>query len=146
MTYRDPNRLNYDPNFAHSMAKKTVRVTLGAWDYRRVIDVEISGNTFGLDVIEAACRAIWEDLPTLTDPFTDEDSGVARLVMTRPAEGGEGDPDTLTIDDEDERGDEWIADMVVAAEVIAIVPEDRKRTVPKCPIPDEDESEEEQRQ
>jgi hypothetical protein len=120
--YRDPSRTNFDPNLGRGFAKKTVRVTLGAWDYRRVIDVEMCGNTFGLDVIESSCRAVWEDLPTLLDPFTGEDSGVARLTMTRPAEDGDGE-DTLTIDDDDERGDEWIADMVVSAEIVSIVRE-----------------------
>lgn len=140
--YRDPHRLNYDPNFAHSMAKKTVRVTLGSWDYRKVIDVTIGGNTIGLSVIESACRSIWEDLPVVGSDVFPEEGGIAQLVMTRPSEDGSGE-DTLIIDDEDERGEDWIADMVLAAEIVSIVPEERPRkgkwVAPV--IHDEDESE-----
>ncbi|EKF2990675.1 DUF5406 family protein, partial [Escherichia coli] len=48
--------MNYDPNMTlcRRMARQTVRLTLGQWEYRETFEVDVVGNLTGLDVITCA--------------------------------------------------------------------------------------------
>nr|MCD4237043.1 DUF5406 domain-containing protein [Escherichia coli] len=51
-----PQIMNYDPNLTSCgrMAKQTVRLTFGLWEYRETFEVTVGGNLTGLDVISCA--------------------------------------------------------------------------------------------
>jgi hypothetical protein len=116
--------MNYDPNMTNSgrMAKQTVRLTFGMWEYRKTMEVEVGGNCTGLAVIECAVSIAYGqleqrglygskqtmaviDMPSLKDPDDELECD----------EGSEG-YDRL-------RGEDWLKDMLISAEIIAIRPE-----------------------
>ncbi len=112
ITKAAPAVMNYDPNFTlcGRMAKQTVRLTFGQWQYRGTFDVTVMGNISGLSVIESAIERLYESLPYDKDPFG---NGVYARIML-----GE-----LINDDEDQREEEWLSDMLISAEIIKIEPE-----------------------
>lgn len=67
------NYFNYDPNLATSTrpAQHTVRVTLGAWDYRKVFDVELvfKSGRLGYNVLKAA---IWGAIYMAEEEFIEQ--------------------------------------------------------------------------
>lgn len=94
---------NYDPamvSYPRRAAQK-VRVTLGAWDYRKTVDVVIGGNCMGIPVLEAAADQVKTLFPT-------------GVVLER--ENG----DTLQV--ELDMGPDFMDDLIIGVEVIAIVP------------------------
>lgn len=101
--------MNYDPNMVHCgrITKQTVRLTFGQWKARCVKEVVVGGNCTGLTVIETAIESLYDKLPDKT------------LVM-------EDLDDTLECSDDEDRGEEWLKDMLVAAEIISIEPYERK--------------------
>ena len=104
--------MNYDPNMTSSgrMAKQTVRLTFGCWDYRKTVETVVGGNCTGFNVIDTAVGRVYEELP--------EERGAVYIVLER------GD-DTLYCDADEERGEEWLRDMLIAAEIVAIEPDGR---------------------
>jgi hypothetical protein len=115
--------VNYDPNLTNSwrMAIQTVRLTFAMWEYRKTMEVEVGGNCTGLAVIDCAVGIAYEqleqrglygsqetmafmDMPSLTDPDD----------VLECDEGSEG-WDRL-------RGEDWLKDMLISAEIIAIRP------------------------
>ncbi|MER0046549.1 DUF5406 family protein [Pectobacterium odoriferum] len=103
--------MNYDPNLVlcGRTAKQIVRLTFGQWEYRGVFDVAVMGNISGLDVIRVAVENLYESLPCGVIPFDDIKYAIIEL--------GE-----LTSNDEDLRGEEWLFDMLIGAEIISIEP------------------------
>lgn len=101
--------MNYDPNMVSSgrKAKQVVRLTFGAWEYRVSIDKTIAGNTLGLAVIESTVDFIYNGL------FSKKE-GYATLYMLNQS------GDELSISDDDGRGEEWLKDLLISAEIVSI--------------------------
>ena len=101
--------MNYDPNMTMcgNIAKQTVRLTFGQWQYRGTMDVEIGGNCMGFSVIDSAAYAAFEKCWS-------EDDEIARIVLT------DADGNTLSCTDYEDRCEDWLKDMLLAAEIISI--------------------------
>lgn len=111
-----PEIMNYDPNMTlcGRMAKQTVRLTFGQWQYRGSFDVVVRGNITGLDAIRSAVENLYEDLPSVP-LFNDETGENDEMAMIHFGK--------LVCTDEDLRGDGWLGDMLISAEIISIEPE-----------------------
>jgi hypothetical protein len=108
-----PSRMDYDPNLTLSgnMAKQTVRLIFGRWHYRAERIVQVGGNCTGLSVITSAVRQAFDALD-----FTEyEGREYARITMLSADETAE-----LTCEDEDYDCDDWLAEMLISAEIIEI--------------------------
>lgn len=111
--------MNYDPNLTNCgrMADQQVKLTFAIWEYRKEMIVPVGGNTTGLSVIRAAISFAFDKLPT--EKFGDQD--VAYIELLR-----QSDEATMRCDDEDDNGEDWLADMCIAAEIISIAPQVEK--------------------
>lgn len=107
--------MNYDPNLTlcGRMAKQTVRLTFGLWEYRETLEVTVGGNLTGLDVISCAIESLYETLPY--EEVRNERTGGTDIMATINI--GE-----LTCQDEDLSGELWLAGMLISAEIISIEP------------------------
>lgn len=115
--------MNYDPNLTTCgrMATQTVRLTFGMWEYRKTMEVEVGGNCTGLTVIDCAVGIAYEQLEQLGMLGTSETTAV--IIMESLADPEE----TLECSEcndasERLRGEDWLKDMLVSAEIIAIRP------------------------
>ncbi|WYW00851.1 hypothetical protein Aura_00172 [Pseudomonas phage vB_PpuM-Aura] len=80
---------------------QTVILTFASGLLRAEMQVKIGGNCTGWDVIDAAVNTVFDKLETHNDcPF---------IMM--------GD---VRIEDEEERGEEWLKSLLIGAEIIAI--------------------------
>lgn len=106
--------MNYDPNLVlcGRMANQTVRLTFGLWGYRAEKETVVGGNGLGLEVIETAVEAVYDSLP-------EDVSGSKEIVLKNDA-GKE-----LQECDGEDVGSDWMKDMLVKAEIVAIE-EDKK--------------------
>ena len=100
--------MNYDPNMTNSgrMAKQTVNLVFQQWDYTAEIEQVVGGNCTGLSVIDCAVCNAYECL--------DADRNTPFILMTNP--GGE----VLHCGDDEDRGEDWLKDMLVRAEIVSI--------------------------
>lgn len=100
--------MNYDPNLTNSgrMARQTVKLTFGKWMYRAEHSVLVGGNCTGLTVIESAVSAL---LQTLYG-----ERKFATIILTN--ESGV----QLVCADEELDHEDWLKDMLIGAEIIAI--------------------------
>ncbi|EER0905635.1 DUF5406 domain-containing protein [Escherichia coli] len=107
--------MNYDPNLTSCgrMAKQTVRLTFGLWEYRETFEVTVGGNLTGLDVINCAIESLYATLPY--EEVLDERTGKTDIMATINI--GE-----LICQDEDLSGELWLAGMLISAEIISIEP------------------------
>ncbi|ENH5344435.1 DUF5406 family protein [Escherichia coli] len=107
--------MNYDPNMTlcGRMAKQTVRLTFGLWEYRETFEVTVGGNLTGLDVINCAIESLYVTLPY--EEVLDERTGETDIMATINI--GE-----LICQDEDLSGELWLAGMLISAEIISIEP------------------------
>ena len=107
--------MNYDPNLTlcGRMAKQTVRLTFGLWEYRETFEVTVGGNLTGLDVISCAIESLYATLPY--EEVEDERTGGTDIMATINIGG-------LTCQDEDLSGELWLAGMLISAEIIRIEP------------------------
>lgn len=97
--------MNYDPNLAGCrIARQTVRLTFGTWDYRAEKEVVVYGNVLGLSVIDTAVLGAYESLRV---------GKHGKEIRLKNDAGKE----LLCCDDEDE---DWLKKMVVKAEIVAI--------------------------
>ena len=103
---------NFDPNLNLSgcMTTKTIKLIFGAWDYRSEITVETRGNAFGLDTIRQAVEDAFDTLSPGADGHYEP-----YLIMTR------SNGEELECGDEEERCEEWLADMLISAAIIDMV-------------------------
>lgn len=103
--------MNYDPNLVlcGRMALQRVRLVFGQWQYRAEMTIEVGGNCTGLDVIDAAVSNAFDQLL--------EDDGQARISMFKA-------DDELICDDDEDRGEDWLKGMLIAAEILSLVPEE----------------------
>ncbi|MBA1147397.1 DUF5406 family protein [Ectothiorhodospiraceae bacterium WFHF3C12] len=110
--------MDYDPNLTTSgfMATQRVRLTFGMWQYRHTVEVDVGGNCTGLTVIDSAVEAAYDDLPYIESI---DAARVAKIVLT------DQEGDSLSVEDDDLKADDWLKDMLVAAEIVSITPEDR---------------------
>jgi hypothetical protein len=110
--------MNYDPNLTSSgrMAAQKVRLTFGEWDYRKIVEVTVHGNTRGLSVIDCAIDIVFDELPEKT--FDGK-------TITMKNEQGEELHCGLNYADCDD-DDDWLRDMLISAEIIDIQPENSK--------------------
>ncbi|ECA5828482.1 hypothetical protein EL832_23250 [Salmonella enterica subsp. enterica serovar Hvittingfoss] len=107
---------DFDPNMVACgrAVKQTVRLTFGFWRYRGTFEVEVRGNITGLDAIRYAVELLYESLPSVV--VTDDDLECDMKMATIELDG-------ITCDDDDLRGEEWLADMLVSAEIIRYEPD-----------------------
>lgn len=107
--------MNYDPNLTCSgrMAKQKVKLTFAKWEYSVTMETEVGGNCTGLSVIECAVGRIYEELPLVKYGRHEIPS------ITLFKENG----DTLTCDDDEDKGDDYLKDMLIAAEITGIQPD-----------------------
>ena len=112
--------MNYDPNlvFCGRMATQTVRLTFGQWEYRMTMDVNVGGNCRGLSVIEAAVERAYDELPDA--PHASE----AKIIILTNADG-----ERLDCEEDDE---DWLQNMLIAAEIIDIRPAKHKKEGELC--------------
>jgi hypothetical protein len=106
--------MNYDPNLTNSgrMAIQVVRLTFGMWESRKTVDTTVGGNCNGLQIIDNAVGRIYDELPDRFDcPY---------IILDSP------NGDTLECSDDEEKGEDWLKDMLIAAEIISIEPKPRK--------------------
>lgn len=106
-----------DPNVG--FATRVVRVTLGTWDHRAVLEARVGGNCRGLDVFGTAVEDLFDNRLEKGPEFTDDETGKTlcprRLTLTDPKGG------TLLMDEivnEDE-----LKDLVVAVELVGVEPD-----------------------
>ncbi|HGC0416133.1 TPA: DUF5406 family protein [Escherichia coli] len=106
-----PQIMNYDPNLTSCgrMAKQTVRLTFGLWEYRETFEVTVGGNLTGLDVISCAIESLYATLPY--EEVEDERDIIATINI-----GG------VKCKDENLIGELWLAGMLISAEIISIEP------------------------
>ena len=100
--------MNYDPNMTNSgrMAKQTVKMTFQQWGYTADMIEIVGGNCSGMDVIDCAVENAYESLQ--------EDRGCPYIILT-DAEGN-----TLQCEDDEDKGEYWLKEMLVKAEITAI--------------------------
>lgn len=114
--------MNYDPNLTCSgnMASQQVRLTFGLWNYRATVEVSVGGNCTGLEVINCAVSNAYNTLTQRGIYGSDETYAV--IVMVDPSAPGS----TLECGENDLcgqlRGEYWLRDMLIGAEITSIVP------------------------
>lgn len=121
--------MNYDPNMTlcGRMAKQKVRLTFGTWDYRAVMEVEVGGNCTGLDVIETAVGVAFDQLEQRPIYGSKETYAVINMPKI-------GDPEEVMECDEEMdyrdrlRGEDWLKDMLISAEIFDIQPDGELRS------------------
>jgi len=113
----DKGPMDYDPNLTlcGRMATQRVRLTFGSWQYRHSMEVNVGGNCTGLTVIKAAVEQAYVELP-----YTMRlgEGLVAKMTLT------DQEGDSLLCEDDELRGENWLTDMLVAAEIISIQPKE----------------------
>jgi len=113
--------MDYDPNMTlcGRMAKQTVRLTFAMWKHRATVEVEVGGNCTGLTVIDCAVGMAYDQLeqkPFLNDQCK-RDSCAVILMPSMESDS------VLECTDEELKGDDWLKDMLVSAEILAIRPD-----------------------
>lgn len=100
--------MNYDPNLTCSgrMAKQTVKLTFQQWDFTAEIEQVVGGNCTGLSVIDCAVTMACDEL---------EIEGGALFIPLANADG-----EVLQCSDDDHRGEDWLKNMLVRAEITSI--------------------------
>jgi len=101
--------MNYDPNVISDGSKQTVKLTFGMWDSRKEITVEVGGNCSGLTVIDCAVENVYDQL--------EPEDGITFITLTN-ANG-----DELECEDDLDQGADFLKNMLIGAEIIAIAPE-----------------------
>jgi len=97
--------MDYDPNL--KWGKQTVKLVFGQWRYRKEVLVDVGGNCTGFAVIEAAIGSFYEECTN--------DGDFEFELELEDAEGG-----LLICEDEENQGEDWLKDMLICAEIVAI--------------------------
>lgn len=100
--------MDYDPNITCSgrFAKQTVKLVFGQWDYRAEFTQVVGGNCTGLSVIDCAIGSVNDSL--------EKEGSIYYFIMKN--EAGE----EMQVSDDEDRGLEWLNDMLISAEIISI--------------------------
>jgi Lar family restriction alleviation protein len=104
--------IKYDPNRSIS-DNQLVRLKFQQWSSSRTFDVAVSGNTRGVDVIEAAIMDVYSKLSTVAVGFGNE-SSIAVLELF------DSEGNTLELEDDEESAEDWLKEMLVSAEIISL--------------------------
>lgn len=100
---------SYDPNI--TWADHTVEITYQLWDYAKTVEVRVSGNCRGFDILESAFAQHAEG--------TEFDSDDPEIILSRPAEDGSDEPDTLECTpDEDDCVEHWLRKLCVGIRIV----------------------------
>jgi len=97
----------YDPNVATCTHR--VRIHYAQFDHQLQVEIDVPGSDRGLEAMEWALELHWEQL-ALAEP------GAPRLELTNAA--GE----VLVVQDDALMQADWLKDMVVGLEIVAILP------------------------
>lgn len=97
----------YSPNIR--WGQQHIELVLKQWAYAATFVIDVGGNCTGFGVLETAIGSLYDKLP-------EDEHGAVYLELTR------GDGDTLRIEDDDGRGEDWLKDMIVSASVIGWTP------------------------
>lgn len=110
--------MNYDPNLTTSgkMANQTIILTFQQWEYKVEKSIKVGGNQTGLNIIDLALETLYEELPTNAYGAISDFSQAAYIELT------DSSGDVLTCDDEELKGEEWLKEMLVKAEIVDIQP------------------------
>lgn len=102
------NVVNFDPNLVLNgkLVDYKIKLVFGSWEHRHEAVVTVGGNCKGLTIIESAVASYYETLPE--DDYGD---GVKYLQLGNHL-----------CHDDDEMQEDWLADMLVSAEIISITP------------------------
>jgi hypothetical protein len=103
---------NYD--ISHRWGFHVVKVTFQQWEYKTTVTTKVGGNCKGMTILETAIGNIYEQMGDQGDPDT--------ICLKSP------NGDTLYCTDDEQRGEEWLKDMVVAVTVTDFVPEARAQS------------------
>lgn len=97
--------MNYDPNLVRCgrMATQTVKLVFGQWDYRKEVLIDVSGNCTGLVVIDVAIDNFYQECGDEIE-LTDANENV------------------LICEDDEQKGEDWLKDMLISAEILSITP------------------------
>jgi hypothetical protein len=108
--------MNYDPNLVYCgrMAEQKVRLTFGQWDYRKTVETVVGGNCRGLEVIDCAVDNVYEDLDS--DMFENKE-----ILLTKD------DGEELLCSDDEGEDMNFLKNMLIAAEIIDIKPDEIRR-------------------
>lgn len=101
--------MNYDPNLVNCgrMADQTVEITFGCWDSKITMITTVGGNCLGFTIIESAIENIYDTLNMNSD-------NVVYIILK------DDNGDTLECSDDEDRGSDWLKDMVISASIIDI--------------------------
>lgn len=105
---RLPGVTPHDPNAR--WGRKVFRLTFRVWAYEAQFEASVGGNCLGMSNLETAIHQVLEQL--------EEPAWGYRMRLTDPKTG-----DELDTDSEDEDPEDWLAEMMVCAELIAVVEE-----------------------
>ena len=111
--------------------KHIVELTLMQWDYVAVHRVEVGGNCGGFDVLEAALDVFLGDLCEKADKI----NALLSVTLLKP------NGDSLIVDDEEDREEEWLKRMIVAIKIVNYIPptlNEVRRSHGKPPLADGD--------
>ena len=97
--------MDYDPNL--KWGRQTVKLVFGQWRYRKEVLIDVGGNCTGLAVIEAAIGNFYEACSS--------DGDFEFELELEDTEGG-----LLICEDEEGKGEDWLKDMLICAEIVAI--------------------------
>ena len=97
----------YDPNIR--WAKHEVEITYQSWHYTTSVIVTIKGNCKGFSIIESA-------LSMHADQLFDAQGECPQLILTRPAEDGDGEDTLETTPDDDIEN--WLESMCVGVRIV----------------------------
>lgn len=97
--------VNFDPNFTMCgrVAEYQVKLTFGLWEQRAEMLITCTNNVTGVRAIRWAVEQAYQSLP--------DEHGRAVINI--------GDIECV---DEDNEGEDWLSNMLVAAEIVSIKP------------------------
>jgi len=81
-----------------------VEVILKLWSYSKTYTVKVGGNCHGMDVLDTA-------IDLVLDSMLGDDQRL-KVVLTNP------NGDTLEVEDEEDRGELWLRDMIVSLRLL----------------------------
>jgi Family of unknown function (DUF5406) len=101
---------NYDPNLTYSgrMATQRVKLKFQQWGYSRTETVDVGGNCLGAAIFETAIGIVYDRLIKDLDK-----RDIAAIILKDGKQ-------SLECEDDDNRGEDWLADMCVSAQIMSI--------------------------
>ena len=83
-------------------------LTLGRWEYSRKVEVEVYGNSSGVTTLKWAVGNLFDKIY--------KEHGTTSIILE------DSDGNTLKCSDDEDEQEDWLGNMVIAAEIISIVP------------------------